>query len=866
MRLHRIALTDFRGVTASDVGFEAPGVTVVVGPNEVGKSSLAEALRLIREFKSSSQHSAIRAVQPTNRDVGPEVTIEASSGPFRFTYTKRWLRKPMTELTISAPAAEQLTGDAAHDRVEQIFSATMDDDLWAALQQVQGESLQQARLARIVPLQSALSTLADDGADTGTSHEDLIDRIEQEYRRYFTATGRPTDTYAATIRELGERSEVVAAAEQALRAVDEVVERHERLTAERTRLVERVDLARVDADQLAEREGDLTDLRRQHDEATVRLNQAEIALAAAQAAVEARAERRAEAEERAGLALAATEAWELAVAEHEAAVASVNEFDAAREDVTADLRALRAEVGEADRSVRSVQARIDAEAVRERLAGIDSATARLEVAEAEIADNRVEPDTVSRLADTVARLNADRDAAAAGAARFTVERLGRSVVTIDEDDIDASITRDLTAAATVEVAGVVRVCITPDDQAVRRSRQIEDRAHQVEALLADLGVSDLAEARRRSGEREDAVRRADAARVERETLLAGETVEAVRARLSAASIEPGPAPGQTDLVNARTLLDELATRLAETEAAASDSSHERDRVVAVLNTTNERRLKAETVAGSAADESDRAMLRLAADREVRDDAGLDEALTDCRTQHMSHAAALESARTALRDQDADGLEMLASNARELAKRLVDDLAQRDADLVASTTELEVRGRDGLRNRLDESLAKQANTSRVHDSLHSRATAAQLLRDTMRAHRDSAQQRYVAPFRQAVELLGAIVFGAGFAVGIGDDLSIVSRTIDGATVPFESLSGGAKEQLALIGRLATAQLVSSDDGAPVILDDSLGFTDADRRRRLAAVLNRVGATSQIIILTCEPERFADIGSARTVRLG
>lgn len=251
---------------------------------------------------------------------------------------------------------------------------------------------------------------------------------------------------------------------------------------------------------------------------------------------------------------------------------------------------------------------------------------------------------------------------------------------------------------------------------------------------------------------------------------------------------------------------------------------------------------------------------------MHDDASLAQSLATAEAKRVSDAEALEASRAQLQAHDADGLEMLATNARELAKRLVNDLSRHDADLAAASIELEVRGRDGLRDKLDTALSRLGDTQRVHDSLASRARAARLLRSTMRMHRDSAQQRYVAPFRQAVESLGSIVFGPDFTVDIGDDLSIRSRTSQGVTVPFESLSGGAKEQLALIGRLATAQLVSVDDGAPVILDDSLGFTDADRRRKLAAVINRIGSTSQIIILTCEPDRFSDIGSARVVRLG
>lgn len=868
MRLHRITLTDFRGVESSDVSFDAPGVTVVVGPNEIGKSSIAEALRLVREFKSSSQHSSIKAVQPTHRDVGPEVSVELSTGPYRLVYTKRWIRKPSTELRILQPRPEQLTGDQAHDRVEQIFDETMDADLWAALQQVQGESLQQASLARVMPLQTALSALADDDV-SGASHEDLLDRIEREFRRYYTATGKPTDVYAATIRELAERHDAVAAAEAALGAVDEVVQRHERLTLTRTRLQIRAIQAQTESDELAVREDALTQLRREHEAATARLGQSEIAVATAQAAVDARAERVGEEQQRTALSVSATDASQHAVAEHAEAVALLAEFDAARQDVTEEVGDLRRQVVAAEQVVRAAQARDDAAVIRERLAGIDAATARLEQAEIEIADNLLDAAIVQQVADVQARLHADRDAASAGAARVLVERLGDSPVQIDAAAIDSAATRDLVDVTTIEVVGVVRVVVTPDDGAVRRRRQIEEREHQLAGMLAELGVVDVDEARRRSGERDDAERRAQTATIERDALLAGESVEAVRARLAAISVHRAAAADTSidlSLDDARIALDELAGRLEKADRAVDSSLQERERLVALVNAANERRLTAQTRAAGATAELERAAARLAADRSVHPDDTLAGVRAAAQARRDADSAALELARATLREHDADSLDVLSSNARELAKRLVDDLAGLDADLAAASTELEVRGRDGLRDRLDVALSRLGDTRRVHDALDGRAQAIKLLRSTMRTHRDSAQQRYVAPFRQAVESLGTIVFGSDFAVEIGDDLSIRSRTVRGVTVPFDSLSGGAKEQLALIGRLATAQLVSADDGAPVILDDSLGFTDADRRRKLAAVINRVGSTSQIIILTCEPDRFSDIGSARTVRLG
>ncbi|MEO2057571.1 MAG: hypothetical protein ABGX38_01800, partial [Thermoleophilia bacterium] len=127
---------------------------------------------------------------------------------------------------------------------------------------------------------------------------------------------------------------------------------------------------------------------------------------------------------------------------------------------------------------------------------------------------------------------------------------------------------------------------------------------------------------------------------------------------------------------------------------------------------------------------------------------------------------------------------------------------------------------------------------------------------------------VAPFREAVENLGRLVFGPGVTFEVDHaTLQVISRSADGATVPVDALSGGAREQLAVIGRLAAASLVSDDahGGAPVIIDDALGYSDPERLEGLGAALSEAGRRSQVIVLTCMPERYSRIGSARTIRL-
>ena len=113
---------------------------------------------------------------------------------------------------------------------------------------------------------------------------------------------------------------------------------------------------------------------------------------------------------------------------------------------------------------------------------------------------------------------------------------------------------------------------------------------------------------------------------------------------------------------------------------------------------------------------------------------------------------------------------------------------------------------------------------------------------------------------------ASVFGDGLSIELTEDLSIASRTLDGRTVPFESLSGGTREQLSILLRLAAAMIVAPDGGVPLILDDALGYSDSSRLADMGAVLALAGRHCQVIVLTCFPERYRAVGGARVVELG
>ena len=136
---------------------------------------------------------------------------------------------------------------------------------------------------------------------------------------------------------------------------------------------------------------------------------------------------------------------------------------------------------------------------------------------------------------------------------------------------------------------------------------------------------------------------------------------------------------------------------------------------------------------------------------------------------------------------------------------------------------------------------------------------------VKAARDEANRAYVGPLRDRVEDLAKIVFGGGVQIRLNEELQISERTLDGITLPFDQLSVGAREQLAVIGRLACGILVAPEGGIPVILDDGLGWSDQRRLESMGAVLRKAGETSQVIVLTCYPDRYRSVGGATVVTL-
>lgn len=862
MRLHRLAVKDFRGVAEREIAFADTGVTLLHGPNEAGKSSMVEALQLLLEVKATSKSQRVEAVCPAHRDAGPFVEAELTVGPYRFVYAKQYHRRPGTVLTVLEPTPLQLTGGSAESWVAEQMAAHVDGDLLAALTVLQGPGPGQPSLRDSAAFATALDSASGGAGEDEPGAERLAEAVAAERARYYTPTGRPTgDLAAARTREAAARASLESA-EAALREVDRVVEQHALASARLGALVDRRSAATTALEALsADQE---------------RIGALQSRLAQSRAVLEAAALREQHAGDAANRRRRLVDRQALAVERTAQVRVQRDRALADREVLAAEASWLETTVHElsavsADRRERKSQAQYAVDYARESV-GYQRIVKRIEQAQllgkdVEDARNRLAANPIDRRAlQTIAvaeqRYEKAQARFSALAATLKLERLGFSDVLVDGRHIGEEPVEVVAGNGTViDVPGAVRIEVVQRGESADAAAEVKAAHTALLAACRDAGAEDVAAARELHEQR-----------------------DAVEIELQEARIALAHALGDNTLAELRQLAEESAERIVALETAVDPE----------LLAVDPERAKANLMDATQAEVASRGEERQTREQLGQKQQELHRATTDAqvaadRLQHFDQQASeltaeLERARTEAADDAVGTAADAAVTAREAAAAEVaaHDRAAREADVVgfagrlAAARAQDERARaaeaaareelaglngqlhlfqaDGRRDRLDAAEAEHVHAERGLTSVEERARAAALLHETLTAHRDARRARVQAPYQRALEELGRTVFGDPLTITVGDDLTIASRTVDGVTVPFDSLSGGAQEQLGVLSRLACARLVDGADGAPVIFDDALGHSDPTRLGAMADALVEAGRGAQVIVFSCVPGRF------------
>ena len=840
MQLHSVELNNVRGVEHLEVkDLPETGVVVIGGPNEAGKSTLVESIDFVLTQKHTANSKAVRALQPAGRDVGPEVTLEATVGPYHFRIHKRWVKKRTSELHVFSPRPGQWTGAEADGELERILSEHMDRALVDALFVRQDDSHEGIAAVGIPSLTAALEEQT--GANAVAEDSELLTRIEAEYKEYFTAkTDKPAGDYKAAIAALAAAEEEHANAESALRELDGVVERYEAAELKKADAEAALPAA---VEKCERRDGELVAARAAQEKVTAQEAAVTRAAEAVTRAEEESARRKAVIAEHS----AAVEAAERAATAVSEARERAEEESAARtklEEERAEVHTRYEAVREERQHARRAQRRAEREALGTRLEALTKLEETLASRRRELAAAPDVPN-LKALEDAAREVTVQERLRAAAAAKLYFSGKGSVAVDGEERSLESGeeLAVELREGTTLQVGEVTARYAAGAGESGEEG--VEKARAELARLLEDAGCEDLESARAAHEKHTELASAADSAARELAAALGGEDLGELRARFEASAEEAEDVEGAEEAAEPRELdvveqeEEELRRKLDELDRAVAPYRENKAGAALEVATVRAEEATAQRDAKAAAVEAARAQLSDA----------------DVTTAIEAAQAKLQEERAVLAEMsavDVDTAEHLAKGARTH----VDSLK---AAVNAAVGDMrEFRGLIDMHSGAAEDAEKAAAELEVarerHAAIERRANAARYLRTLMLRHRDAARQRYAAPFVTALNSLARTVFGGDVDFELSEELKVEARSRDGETVSFDALSGGAKEQLSILTRFAIAQLVS-DEPVPVLIDDALGSTDSQRLQLIAALFSKAGKSTQVIVLTCMPQRYS-----------
>ncbi|MEX3854747.1 AAA family ATPase [Paraburkholderia sp. BR10923] len=861
MKLQRIAIQEFRQFGGQIVIDDLqPGLNLFVGPNEAGKSTIAEAVRTV--FLERYKASHLKDLLPwglANGQPSVEVSFELDGVACRL--SKQFVSRQRCELRIGQAVYSE---DEAEDKLAALLgfsraargpmkaeNAGVPGLLW--VQQGGTQEMRDSTGHAAQYLRDALTQLSG-GREAG-GEDALIAAVQRELRQLLTArTQKSTGPLAEAEQKL---ATLIASRDELRQQRQQFDDNIARLAsqqqafddAERRRPWElheqKAALAQQRAAAVEQLERGLEGLAQ-----SLKIGEAELALSVQQeqGALELEAAIAREREQldaaRAEVAAAQTAHAQAQsrVAQFEQAAAEANRaLELANAAVTAaDLRSqvdfyraesqrLEASIGEADKANAAVlQAARDAAALElddaqfKRLVTLDSELTVLR-ARTEAAMTRIEYSLNGEL-----RVGAE-----------TIS--GTGVLRVDEEK-----------RIGLGELGELRVIPGVSDLSARLSELASLEAKHAQLLLT-LGVASVGDAQARHEQWKTLV-----AQQKSQTGIlavhAPQGIDALRAALASTAArlqasrerlaglpDVSAAPPLDDARRnaniARDALEAARKVLAQAAGAQSTGVAKADSLTAQLQ-------RKEAQLNDEAFRRNRAQWQAhIVEQRVKVDV--------LKNQRGERERELDAAR--LDDPVAEAKRYRAS--AELARNEQHERQLRIAEL---RSQLETMGASGLGERLAVLEAQVEQATRRKDELSLRASALSLLDEVLVDERDAALAQLRAPLTERLGHYLKRIFPQS-SLALGDDLIPAMLDRDGRAELLDALSFGTREQLGILTRLAYADLLQAS-GRPTLLmlDDAAVHTDAARRDALKRVLIDAATRHQILVFTCHPELWDDLG--------
>jgi len=861
MKILSITLSDVRRFTAPiTVEGLGTGVNVLTAPNESGKSTLFDALQAVFFQPYRSRSKEAKALQP---HVGgkPTVSVEIEVSSGRYRITKRWLSGAMAEVREGARLI------AKDDAAEEWIAAQIKADetggpaglLWVrqGVTTLDGEDKKQAETTKAARRDLLSSVAGEVEAMTGGRRmERARAQCSAELGELITNTGRakaggPIKTAEDEVAALEMRESQLATTS---RELSEAIEERRKLRREGDALRDPEEAAAALAALEAARTG--RDEARRYAQAVAQA--AEKVSGAETALAHARERRDALAHQIAARSAAAEQAK--AAQETEArAQADLAAREAVLASAEAGLKTARTALKGAEAALAAVAATEATERARKERAELDAKlksayalAATIAVASAE-AHKGPDPNTLAKLEKTLQDLRIQEALRDQAALRVTMHYAAPNAPQVRLESgqtLTEATPLPLPDGGVLSFDGIGRLSIEPGNRD-GLGRDFEAAKAAFEAALAATGAASAEQARALAAARADAEKTLATARA---TLAATapEGIDTLAQRRAALGEADGadPAAPALDRATAEAAIHHATSEASTTQTAAeaADKAAQAARL-AMATATAQRESSAERLAEveAALSGSD-----LAAETATRA-----EAVTQAKSALA--AAQTEVQRLATAAPDLASAEATLARAQSALTATEERLKRIDRRLAELDTLIALRAGEGVEEDLAE-VRDQLAEARVRLERYSfERDVLELLQSELDAARTSAREHYFEPVTRELRPLLHVLWPEAELTFDDETILPTALTRDGQQESLEDLSGGTREQIALLVRLAFARLLAgAGRAAPVILDDALVYSDDDRIERMFDTLHRQAGDMQLIVFSCRQRAFRSLG--------
>lgn len=858
LRLFNVKRFAGRGVAIEGIG---DGVNVLCAANEYGKSTSFEALHALFFQPHSGTPSDIRRLQPYSGGK-PLIEADISTSKGQFRITKQYYgggSAKVTDIVTGRLVAQ--SGEAENFIADLIKGGTAGPAglLWVR-QGVTGierrmksdeEGEREIRRGLLESVQGEVEAVTG-----GRRMAEIMAAAKEALAELVTDTGRPRSggRYAAAL------------------------DARARLEAEEQRLKEEVDVLREALDKRKaalerrselERQEDRQERRKAIETAQAAFDAAKAhgeTLKAAEAELRLARERRDAAEQELKVFQAALERarelndkWREAIERRSTIQSRLQDALAAINKARVDEDAAEAKAQEMRDLVARMEAASKAREAWERLAGMreqlsqaEAVRQAIEEGEARLALEKIPPAALDELQATeieIAKLRAAEETGRPSVAiAYGVNAIG--AVTMDGTPLADGEQRGFDEYARLAVPGIGTITLHSNRPA-SSDKRLETAEAKRATLLNSMGIKNLSEGQ----EQQVRAQRMETDLSElrgRLSLLAPNGLASLREEVTA-----------HEAVGAESL--ELKWDTAQIRAAYADTEERRKaarlalrEVEPMRDKLNDDLIAAETTLASVNTERERigAVLGPEEQRGERERV-LSKALEDASRIFVEIEAAAEKLRAAAVDgASVEAALTRALSVEEAAEKEINALREAIAGLNA---EIRTRSDDAVEEKWREAgEALSTATARVA-AFKREVDVLQRLSSALENARSDARELYLQPVMAELRpLLGLLFDDVSITF---DDKTLLPQTIqrNGQEEDVERLSGGMREQLSVLTRLAFAKLLARDGRpAPVILDDALVYSDDDRIEKMFDALHRQSRDQQIIVFSCRQRAFQKLG--------